>query len=100
MANPNPNKATRFKKGEGGRKKGSRNKLTQAYLKLLDAALGEHGKEALDKTIDTRPDVFLKLVGQLVPKDLDVRHSGDVTINIVDYSDIAEDDQADKTEDD
>ena len=62
--------------------------------------MGEHGKEALDKTIDTRPDVFLKLVGQLVPKDLDVRHSGDVTINIVDYSDIAEDDQADKTEDD
>ena len=87
MANSNPNKATRFKKGEGGRKKGSRNKLTKVYLKLLDAAIEERGSEALDKIIDTRPDVFLKLVGQLVPKDLDVRHSGDVTVNIVDYQD-------------
>ena len=87
MANSNPNKATRFKKGEGGRKKGSRNKLTKVYLKLLDAALGEHGKEALDKIIDTRPDVFLKLVGALVPKDMDVRHSGDVTVNLVNYED-------------
>ena len=53
--------------------------------------------EALEKTIDTRPDVLLKLIGALVPKDLDLKLSGDVTVQIVNYSD---EDDPDKTEDD
>ena len=95
-----PKEDTQFKKGHtksGGRKKGVRNKLTNAYLKLLHGALDERGSEALEKTIDTRPDVLLKLIGALVPKDLDLKLSGDVTVQIVNYSD---EDDPDKTEDD
>ena len=76
-----------FKKGHTkskGRPKGARNKLTTAYIKLLRDTFEGRGESALANVKD---DMFLKLVGQLVPKDVDVKHSGDVTINIVDYQD-------------
>ena len=76
-----------FKKGHTkskGRPRGARNKLTQAYIKLLRDTFDGRGQQALDNVKD---DMFLKLVGALVPKDVDVKHSGDVTINIVDYKD-------------
>ena len=85
-----PSSDTQFKKGHKrskGRPKGSRDKLTTAYLKLLAVAEAEHGKQAIDKVALTKPDVLLKLLGALVPKDLDVKHSGDVTVQVVDYQD-------------
>ena len=91
-----PSSDTQFKKGNKkgkGRPKGARNKLTQAYIKLLRDVFDDKGQRALDSIVETRPEVFLKLVSQLVPKDFDVKHSGDVTIQIVDYADI--DKQAD-----
>ena len=90
MANPNPNKATRFKKGEGGRKKGSRNKLTKVWLKTLLADFDEDKKEIVKKLRDEHLPIYARLIGALVPKDLDVKHSGDVTIQIVDYQDESE----------
>ena len=83
MANPNPNKSTRFKKGEGGRKKGSRNRITKKYLDTLDIAFDPDVIERLKKD---RPDVYIKLYSQIVPKDLDVKHSGSVNVTVVDYS--------------
>ena len=85
-----PSVDTQFKKGRtktGGRKKGTRDKIVETYLSLLSAAQDNRGVEALDKAIDSHPDVLLKLLSALVPKDLDVKHSGDVTIQIVDYKD-------------
>ena len=81
-----PSSDTQFKKGikPKGRPKGARNKLTTAYIKLLRDTFDGRGQQALDNVKD---DMFLKLVGQLIPKDVDVKHSGDVTINIVDYQD-------------
>ena len=37
--------------------------------------------------MEERSDVVMKHIAALVPKDVDVKHSGDVTINIVDYKD-------------
>ena len=87
MANPHPNKDTQFKKGEGGRKKGSRNKLTKAWLKTLLADFDEDKKEIVKKLREEHLPIYARLIGALVPKDLDVKHSGDVTVNLVNYSD-------------
>ena len=98
-----PSKDTQFKKGNKkgkGRPKGARNKLTTAYTEDLHEIYLEGGKEKLRQALEERPDGFIKLVAALVPKDLDVKHSGDVTIQIVDYQDDDDKDQADKTEND
>ncbi len=83
-------KDTQFKKGNGGgpgRPKGAKNKLAKAYLKDLHEVYLEGGKEALNQVKDERPEGFLSLVARLLPKDLDVKHSGNVTVNIVNYGD-------------
>ena len=79
-----------FKKGHkrgGGRPRGARNKLTNKYINDLHEIYKEDGKDKLRETLQDRPEGFIKLVAALVPKDVDVKHSGDVTINIVDYQD-------------
>ena len=85
-----PSLDTQFKKGHtksGGRKRGARNKLTNAWIKNLYEIYQDGGKEKLRQAMEDRPDVVMKYIAALVPKDLDVKHSGDVTINIVDYQD-------------
>jgi len=83
-------KDTQFKKGNGGgpgRPKGAKNKLAKAYLKDLHEIYLDGGKEALKQVMKERPDGFLSLVARLLPKDLDLKHSGDVSIRVVDFAD-------------
>ncbi len=83
-----PSSDTQFKKGHSGRPKGAKNKLAKTYLKDLYEIYLEGGKEALKRVMEERPDVFLKLVAQLLPRDLDVRHTGDITVEVVNYQDV------------
>ena len=85
-----PSLDTQFKKGHtksGGRKRVTRNKLTDAWIKDLYEVYQDVGKEKLKQAMEERSDVVMKHIAALVPKDVDVKHSGDVTINIVDYQD-------------
>ncbi len=82
-------KDTRFKTGNKaakGRVKGSRNKLTKAYLDALAEDFKDNGKQVIEKVRDKRPDAYLKAVGLLVPKDLDINHSGNINISVIDYA--------------
>jgi hypothetical protein len=69
---------TQFKKGNPGRPKGSKNKITVAYLDAIAEDFYKHGKQAIETVRLKQPDVYLKLVAQLVPKDVvletDIRH--------------------------
>jgi len=88
-----PSSDTQFKKGNKagrGRPKGAKNKLAKAYLKDLHEVYLEGGKEALKQVKEERPEGFLSLVARLLPKDLDVKHSGDVTVQVVNYEDESE----------
>ncbi len=91
-----PSSDTQFQKGHSGRPKGAKNKLAKAYLKDLHEVYLEGGKEALKQVKEERPEGFLSLVARLLPKDLDVKHSGDVTVQVVNY----EDESEEETEDD
>jgi hypothetical protein len=89
-------KDTQFKKGNGGgpgRPKGAKNKLAKAYLNDLHEIYLDGGKDALEQVMKEKPDGFLSLVARLLPKDLDLKHSGDVSIRVVDYADEQDDDE-------
>lgn len=81
-----PSSDTQFKKGHPGRPKGTKNKITKAYLKRLTDDFMEHGESVLERIRKESPDVYMRLVAQLVPKDMDVKHSGDITVQVVKYS--------------
>jgi len=71
-------KDTRFKKGNPGRPKDSKNKITRAYLNAITEDFRKHGKQVIETVRLKQPDVYLRLVAQLVPKDVvletDIRH--------------------------
>ena len=82
---------TRFKPGQSGnpkgRKQGSKNKINQAYLKAITADFDKHGKSVIERVREENPEAYLRLVAQLIPKDLDIQHSGNINVTIVEYQD-------------
>ena len=69
MANGRKTGGRDFKKGEGGRPKGSRNKLTEDFLSVLYDDFTEHGKDALTAMRQGKPSEYIKAIVQLVPKE-------------------------------
>lgn len=64
-----------FKKGEGGRPKGSKNKATVALKDLILQALsGAGGAKYLQQQAKQNPTAFLALVGRVLP--LQVKDGG------------------------
>ena len=90
-----PREDTQFKKGHKGpgRPKGARNKFSEDFVEEFAAHFEEHGAEAFDRVYKEQPGLYLRLAAMLVPKDFNLKHSGDVTIQIIDYQD--KDEQAD-----
>lgn len=82
---------TRFKPGQSGnpkgRKQGSKNKINQAYLKAITADFKKHGKSVIERVREENPEAYLRLVAQLIPKGLDIQHSGNINVTIVEYQD-------------
>jgi len=77
-----------YEKGESGnpngRRKGSRNRLTQglkdAYLGAFDALGGEQGLIAWGKK---NPDLFYGQISKLLPKGIEIKTDQELTINII-----------------
>ena len=72
-------KTGRFVRGNngGGRKPGSRNKLTTEFLDDLYAKWQKHGADVLERVIRDDPAAFLRTVAQLMPKEIDVNAGSD-----------------------
>jgi hypothetical protein len=58
--------------GLGGRPKGSRNKLGEAFLEDLRDAWNEHGASALQRCAEDDPAAFCKIIASLLPKTIDL----------------------------
>jgi hypothetical protein len=56
-----------------GRKPGSRNKLTEAFLHALQKDFEEHGIETIAKAREEDPVAYIKVISNLCPRELDVK---------------------------
>jgi len=65
----------------GGRRKGSRNKLTERFLDTIADDFAEHGADAIAKVRLTDPIAYLKIVGSLVPRELILQREESPAIN-------------------
>ena len=52
----------------GGRPKGARDRLSQAFLRDMLAVWDEHGRDTIERVRAEKPERYLQLVAQLVPR--------------------------------
>jgi len=80
---PKPVRGRPFKKGEGGRKLGSRQYIAKAFLDALRADFDEHGAAALAKVRDEDPSTYIRVVARLLPTEVTGENGGPVTTEVV-----------------
>jgi hypothetical protein len=61
-----------------GRPKGSRNKLSDAFLQALADDFEAHGQGVVEKVRTERPQDYLKIVASVMPKRMEVEDVGPV----------------------
>ena len=61
-----------FKPGQGGRPRGSRNKLGEDFINALADDFAKHGAVAIERVREEKPDAYLKVIATLMPKDLNL----------------------------
>jgi hypothetical protein len=64
-----------FQKGQGGRMKGARNRLSHTFLEALQKDFAEHGEEAIKICRIERPAEYCKMVAGLMPREIDFTHN-------------------------
>ena len=62
--------ATQFKPGEGGRPKGTRDKLSRRFIEALAKDFDEHGEGAISAARERDPVGYMKVVAGLLPKEI------------------------------
>lgn len=63
--------------GGPGRPKGSRNKLSEDFLKALYDDFREHGPGVVAKVREDRPVAYLKVVASVIPKQVEITNVTD-----------------------
>lgn len=81
VSNDRDPKSGQFLKGYkgGGRKPGSRAKLSEQFVSDLADAWQKHGIAALERCATESPDVFVRTIAGLMPKDIRIDATLDVT---------------------
>lgn len=78
-----PEQDTKFKPGQSGnpsgRPKGARSKLSESFLKDLLADWSENGASALKTLRAEKPDVYVKVIADLIPKEIELKAEHEVT---------------------
>lgn len=58
--------------GFGGRPKGARNKLGEAFIDALHDDFNDHGIAAIQTVRSEKPDQYLKVIASLLPKEMNL----------------------------
>ena len=87
-----PKEDTQFKKGNkcGGRKKGSKNKISKVALNAIYRDLQDNAGDSIELLRNTDLSTYWRVIVGLIPKDLDINHSGNLNVTVVDYQDDTE----------
>ena len=56
-----------------GRPKGSKNKLGEAFVAALHEDFQEHGSQVIETVRLEKPDVYLKVIAQIIPKEFTIK---------------------------
>jgi Family of unknown function (DUF5681) len=64
-----------------GRPKGARSKLSEGFLNALQADFEQHGPDVIAKVRAEKPDVYLKVVANLMPAKLEALLEAKVDVN-------------------
>lgn len=72
---PEKDEKGRFVTGNigGGRDKGSRNKLGEAFIADMYEDWKHHGASAIERTREEKPDAYLKVIASILPKEISVK---------------------------
>jgi hypothetical protein len=67
-------------KGGPGRPKGSKNKLSEAFITALCADFMENGKGAIDRLQENSPGEYLRVIASVLPKDINLDQTVEHTV--------------------
>jgi hypothetical protein len=56
----------------GGRPKGARSKLGEAFIQAMHDDFQKHGPEVVAKVRDEKPDQYLKVIASILPKEFEL----------------------------
>lgn len=78
---PEQDRKGRFVSGNigGGRPKGARGKLGEAFLEALHDDFQEHGVDTIARVREEKPDQYMKVVASLLPKEIKIEAVSDLT---------------------
>ena len=79
-----------FKPGQGGRVKGSRNKLSMSFVEALRKEFDEFGPECVRICRIERPHEFLKIVASRLPQEFELVDSRLTEITDEELNDLIE----------
>lgn len=69
-----------FVKGQSGnpagKPPGAKNKISEKFISALTADFEQHGETVIAQVRADKPEAYLKIVADLVPKDMNVGQSG------------------------
>ena len=67
-----------IKKGSGGRVAGTRNKLSHAFVSDALESWHKNGKAALEIVFREKPDIYLRVMAAIIPKELIMTDGGKI----------------------
>lgn len=73
MPKGNPHPTNGFKKGANGRPKGTRDKLSMAFIGALSDSFDKHGVAALDAVRTKDPSTYIRVIAALQPKEVELK---------------------------